>query len=286
MTNSEVVYLNGKYSLKHQTTLSILDRGFLFGDGVYELVPVYNKHIFYVENHLNRLKSSLELINIDPSTVDDDMFIKIINSLIDQNSYINHYIYIHISRGVDKKRNHIYSKECEPTILIMGENYKPFDKATIELGKKAIIEEDYRWLKSNIKSTSLLANVLIKNKAYTDDAYEALLLRDEYLTEGSASNVFIVDKGVIKTPKLSNKLLPGITRKFLTDLIVQNNLDFEECDIPRNLLLSADEIFCSSSTNPVVPITQLDNNTISNTAGPISMTLYQHAQQFIKDTYK
>ena len=232
------------------------------------------------------MKSSLELINIDPSTVDDDKFIKIINSLIDQNDYVNHYIYIHISRGVDKKRNHIYSKECEPTILIMGENYKPFDKATIELGKKAIIEEDYRWLKSNIKSTSLLANVLIKNKAYTDDAYEALLLRDEYLTEGSASNVFIVDKGVIKTPKLSNKLLPGITRKFLTDLIIQNNLDFEECDIPRNLLLSADEIFCSSSTNPVVPITQLDNNTISNTAGPVSMKLYQHAQQFIKDTYK
>ena len=286
MSNSEVVYLNGKYSPKYQTTLSILDRGFLFGDGVYELIPVYNKHIFYIENHLNRLKSSLELINIDPSTVDDDKFIKIINSLIDQNDYVNHYIYIHISRGVDKKRNHIYSKECEPTILIMGENYKPFDKATIELGKKAIIEEDYRWLKSNIKSTSLLANVLIKNKAYTDDAYEALLLRDEYLTEGSASNVFIVDKGVIKTPKLSNKLLPGITRKFLTDLIIQNNLDFEECDIPRNLLLSADEIFCSSSTNPVVPITQLDNNTISNTAGPVSMKLYQHAQQFIKDTYK
>ena len=286
MSNSEVVYLNGKYSPKYQTTLSILDRGFLFGDGVYELVPVYNKHIFYIDNHLNRLKSSLELINIDPSTVDDNMFIKIIKSLIDQNGYINHYIYIHISRGVDKKRNHIYSKECEPTILIMGENYKPFDKATIELGKKAIIEEDYRWLKSNIKSTSLLANVLIKNKAYTDDAYEALLLRDEYLTEGSASNVFIVDKGVIKTPKLSNKLLPGITRKFLTDLIIQNNLDFEECDIPRNLLLSADEIFCSSSTNPVVPITQLDDNIISNTAGPVSMKLYQHAQQFIKDTYK
>lgn len=286
MPNSEVVYLNGKYSQKYQTTLSILDRGFLFGDGVYELVPVYNKHIFYIDNHLNRLKSSLELINIDPSTVDDNMFIKIIKSLIDQNDYVNHYIYIHISRGVDKKRNHIYSKECEPTILIMGENYKPFDKATIELGKKAIIEEDYRWLKSNIKSTSLLANVLIKNKAFTDDAYEALLLRDEYLTEGSASNVFIVDKGVIKTPKLSNKLLPGITRKFLTDLIIQNNLDFEECDIPRNLLLSADEIFCSSSTNPVVPITQLDNNTISNTAGPVSMKLYQHAQQFIKDTYK
>ena len=286
MANSEVVYLNGKYSPKNQTKLSILDRGFLFGDGVYELIPIYNKHIFYIENHLNRLKSSLELINIDSSIVDDDEFTKIIKSLINLNSYINHYIYIHISRGVDKKRNHIYTNESEPTILIMGENYIPFDKKTIKSGKSAIIEEDYRWLKSNIKSTSLLANVLIKNKAFTNDAYEALLLRDNYLTEGSASNVFIVDNGVIKTPKLSNKLLPGITRKFLTDLIKENNLKFKECDISKDTLLSSDEIFCSSSTNPVVPITQVDNISISKSAGLISMMLYEHAQQFIRESYK
>ena len=286
MASSEAVYLNGNYSPKNQTKLSILDRGFLFGDGVYELIPIYNKHIFYIENHLNRLKSSLELINIDSSIVDDSEFIKIIKSLIDLNSYVNHYIYIHISRGIDKKRNHIYTNECEPTILIMGENYQPFDKKTIKSGKSAIIEEDYRWLKSNIKSTSLLANVLIKNKAFTNDAYEALLLRDDYLTEGSASNVFIVDNGVIKTPKLSNKLLPGITRKFLTDLIKENSLEFEECDISKDALLSSDEIFCSSSTNPVVPITQVDNVSLSNNAGPVSMKLYGHAQQFIKDSYK
>jgi len=286
MASSEAVYLNGNYSPKDQTKLSILDRGFLFGDGVYELIPIYNKHIFYIENHLNRLKSSLELINIDSSIVDDDEFTKIIKSLINLNSYVNHYIYIHISRGVDKKRNHIYTNESEPTILIMGENYQPFDKKTIKSGKSAIIEEDYRWLKSNIKSTSLLANVLIKNKAFTNDAYEALLLRDDYLTEGSASNVFIVDNGVIKTPKLSNKLLPGITRKFLTDLIKENSLKFEECDISKDALLSSDEIFCSSSTNPVVPITQVDNVSISNNAGPVSMKLYEYAQQFIKDSYK
>ena len=286
MANSEAVYLNGNYSPKDQTKLSILDRGFLFGDGVYELIPIYNKHIFYIENHLNRLKSSLELINIDSSIVDDDEFTKIIKYLINLNSYVNHYIYIHISRGVDKKRNHIYTNESEPTILIMGENYQPFDKKTIKSGKSAIIEEDYRWLKSNIKSTSLLANVLIKNKAFINDAYEALLLRDDYLTEGSASNVFIVDNDVIKTPKLSNKLLPGITRKFLTDLIEENSLKFEECDISKDALLTSDEIFCSSSTNPVVPITQVDNISISNNAGPVSMELYEHSQQFIKDSYK
>lgn len=285
MPKSEVVYLNGKYSPKAETSLSILDRGFLFGDGVYELIPVYNKKIFYIDDHLNRLRSSLEQINISPLLVKKNNFEEIINKLIMLNEYINHYIYIHISRGVDQRRNHIYTSDCEPTVLVMGENYKPFDYEDIVKGKKAIIEEDYRWLKSNIKSTSLLANVLIKNKANTCDAYEAILLRDGFLTEGSASNIFIVKNEVIKTPKLSNKLLPGITRKFLTDLIAQHKLHYHECDISEGELLESDEIFCSSSTNPVVPITQLDNKQIREKAGPVTMKLYSLAQNYIRNSY-
>ena len=285
MLKNEVAYLNGKYSPKSELSLSILDRGFLFGDGVYELVPIYNKKIFYVDEHLNRLRNSLEQINISSDFVENDFFKDVINKLILKNNYLNHYIYIHISRGVDNKRNHIYTPECKPTLLIMGENYKPFDINLIREGKKAIIEDDYRWLKSNIKSTSLLANVLIKNKAYSNDAYEALLIRDGFLTEGSASNVFIIKEGIIKTPKLSNKLLPGITRKFLTDLICSNDLKYNECDISQDDLLNSDEIFCSSSTNPVVPIIQVDNHTISKQAGPLTMKLYNIAQSYIKSTF-
>jgi D-alanine transaminase len=283
MAQTETVYLDGNYTQKNEAKLSILDRGFLFGDGVYELIPVYNRYIFYIENHLKRLKSSLNLINIDSSIIDDIQIIEIIKDLIYKNNYINHYIYIHISRGVDKTRNHIYAKSCKPTVLIMGENYTPFSKQDIKKGKSAITEDDYRWLKSNIKSTSLLANVLIKNKAYDEQAYEALLIRDGYLTEGSASNVFVINDNVIKTPILSNKLLPGITRKFLTDLIKKNNLEFSECEISKDELFESDEIFCSSSTNPVVPITKLDTEIISNEAGPMSMEMYQHAQDFIKE---
>ena len=283
MSQTETVYLDGNYIQKNEAKLSILDRGFLFGDGVYELIPVYNQHIFYIDYHLKRLKSSLDLINIDSSTIDDMHIIDIIKELISKNNYINHYIYIHISRGVDTTRNHIYSKSCKPTVLIMGENYTPFTKQDIKKGKSAITEDDYRWLKSNIKSTSLLANVLIKNKAYNEKAYEAILIRDGYLTEGSASNVFIVNGNVIKTPSLSNKLLPGITRKFLTDLIKKHNLEFSECEISKDDLYESDEIFCSSSTNPVVPIIQLDTKVISKEAGPVSMKLYQHAQSFIKE---
>tara|TARA_B100001057_G_scaffold96514_1_gene93136 strand:- start:6 stop:866 length:861 start_codon:yes stop_codon:yes gene_type:complete len=286
MSRSEVVYLNGKYPSKDEASLSILDRGFLFGDGVYELIPIHNKKIFYMGDHFQRLKKSLELINIEPAIVDEIDFEKIINSLIDLNSYVNHFIYIHISRGVDKYRNHIYMDDIAPTVLVMGEKYQPFDTDNIKKGKKAILEDDFRWLKSNIKSTSLLANVMIKNKAKSNDAYEALLIRDGFLTEGSASNVFIVKDKIIKTPKLSNKLLPGITRKFLTDLISKHSLDFEESDISKEILLEADEIFCSSSTNPVVPITQLDNKLISENAGPMTMKIYNHAQNFIKDFHK
>ena len=285
MSQTETVYLDGKYTQKNEAKLSILDRGFLFGDGVYELIPIYNKHIFYIENHLQRLKSSLNLINIDSSIIDDMQIIDIIKDIVSKNNYINHYIYIHISRGVDKKRNHIYEKSFKPTVLIMGENYTPFSKQDIKKGKRAITEDDYRWLKSNIKSTSLLANVLIKNKAYDEQAYEALLIRDGYLTEGSASNVFVINDNVIKTPILSNKLLPGITRKFLTDLIKKNNLEFSECEISKDELFESDEIFCSSSTNPIVPITKLDTKVISKEAGPISMEMYQHAQDFIKEFY-
>ena len=286
MSKQEVVYLNGNYSPKQETTLSILDRGFLFGDGVYELIPIYNKKIFYIDAHLERLKSSLQQINIAPSLLEDVDIVEIINRLIDQNNYDDYFIYIHISRGVDQKRNHIYSEDYRPTILIMGENYVPFDRDVIINGKKAILEDDYRWLKSNIKSTSLLANVLIKNKANDNGAYEALLLRDGFLTEGSASNVFMVKDGIIKTPRLSNKLLPGITRKFLVDLISLHHLEYSECDISKHELLYADEIFCSSSTNPVVPITQVNDKIISESAGSISLDLYEHAQDYIKNSYK
>jgi len=286
MSKSEVVYLNGEYPSKNEASLSILDRGFLFGDGVYELIPIHNKKIFYMNDHFHRLKKSLELINIDPNIVDETDFEKIINSLIRSNGYTNHFIYIHVSRGVDNVRNHIYTENISPTILVMGETYQPFGLDIIKEGKKAIIEDDYRWLKSNIKSTSLLANVMIKNKANSNDAYEALLIRDGFLTEGSASNVFIVKDEIIKTPKLSNKLLPGITRKFLTDMISMHGLGFEECDISKDALLDSDEIFCSSSTNPVVPIKQLDNKLISNNAGPLTLKIYNHAQDYIKGYHK
>ena len=256
-----------------------MDRGFLFGDGVYELIPVYNKKIFLLHKHLNRLKNSLSLIGMsDISGIED-----IIKKLVSRNSNDNFFIYLHITRGEQSQRNHIYREAMEPTILAMCEEYPSYGKDQIKKGFHACIHEDFRWLKSNIKSISLLGNVMLKNHASKHGYYETLLIRNNKLTEGSASNVFMVKDNIIHTPRLSNELLPGVTRDLLIDLLKENNMAINESDISQDDLLSSDEVWCSSSTNAVVPITMIDENQIgSGAAGSIALQMYDITKDFIK----
>jgi D-alanine transaminase len=189
---------------------------------------------------------------------------------------------LHITRGVQNSRNHIYSENIEPTILLMCEDYPAFSEDLIRRGFQATIQDDFRWMKSNIKSISLLGNVLLKNYASNNGSYETLLIRNKKLTEGSTSNVFIVKDEIIYTPKLSNELLPGVTRGLLIKLLNQNNLKVIESDIYQSDLINADEVWCSSSTNSVVPIVKVDDNIINDgKAGNISMKVYEIAQDFI-----
>ena len=272
------IYLNGIFSPKSKAQISIMDRGFLFGDGVYELIPVFNKKVFLLNEHLKRLKSSLNLIQMN-EVKDLD---KIINTLIKKNIKNTFFIYLHITRGVQNSRNHIYSENIGPTILLMCEDYPAFSEDLIKKGFQATIQDDFRWMKSNIKSISLLGNVLLKNYASNNGSYETLLIRNKKLTEGSTSNVFIVKDEIIYTPKLSNELLPGVTRGLLIKLLNQNNLKVIESDIYQSDLINADEVWCSSSTNSVVPIVKVDDNIINDgKAGNISMKVYEIAQDFI-----
>ncbi|MDB3972745.1 aminotransferase class IV [Gammaproteobacteria bacterium] len=274
------IYLNGSFLPRSEAQIPIMDRGFLFGDGVYELIPVFNKKIFLLEEHLKRLKSSLNLIQMNDIKGLD----KIISTLIKKNTKNTFFIYLHITRGVQSSRNHIYSENIEPTILLMCEDYPAFPKDSIRKGFQATIQNDFRWMKSNIKSISLLGNVLLKNYASSNECYETLLIRDNRLTEGSTSNVFIVKDEVIYTPKLSNELLPGVTRGLLIKLLGQNNLKVIESDISQSDLINADEVWCSSSTNSVVPIIKVDKNIINDgKAGKISIKAYEIAQDFISD---
>jgi D-alanine transaminase len=274
------IYLNGKFISRSNAQISIMDRGFLFGDGVYELIPVYNKKIFLLHKHLNRLKNSLSLIGMSNIRGIED----IINNLISRNSNDNFFIYLHITRGKQFQRNHIYREEVEPTILVMCEQYPSYEKEQIKKGFHACIHDDFRWLKSNIKSISLLGNVMLKNHASKNGYYETLLIRDNKLTEGSASNVFIVKDNIIHTPRLSNKLLPGVTRDLLIDLLKNNDMAINESDISQDDLLSSDEVWCSSSTNAVVPITMVDENQIgSGKVGSTSLLAYDITRDFIKN---
>ena len=272
------IYLNGIFSPRSKAQISIMDRGFLFGDGVYELIPVFNKKVFLLDEHLKRLKNSLNLIQMNEIKDLD----KIINTLIKKNTKNTFFIYLHITRGVQNSRNHIYSENIGPTILLMCEDYPAFSEDLIRRGFQATIQDDFRWMKSNIKSISLLGNVLLKNHASSNGCYETLLIRNKRLTEGSTSNVFIVKDEIIYTPKLSNELLPGVTRGLLIKLLNQNNLKVIESDIYQSDLINADEVWCSSSTNSVVPIVKVDDNIINDgKAGNISMKVYEIAQDFI-----
>jgi D-alanine transaminase len=272
------IYLNGIFSTRSKAQISIMDRGFLFGDGVYELIPVFNKKVFLLNEHLKRLKSSLNLIQMN-EVKDLD---KIINTLIKKNIKNTFFIYLHITRGVQNSRNHIYSENIEPTVLLMCEDYPAFSEDLIKKGFQATIQDDFRWMKSNIKSISLLGNVLLKNHASSNGCYETLLVRNQKLTEGSTSNVFTVKDEIIYTPKLSNELLPGVTRGLLIKLLSQNNLKVIESDIYQSDLINADEVWCSSSTNSVVPIVKIDDNIINDgKVGNISTKVYEIAQDFI-----
>ena len=272
------IYLNGIFSPRSEAQISIMDRGFLFGDGVYELIPVFNKKVFLLDEHLKRLKNSLNLIQMNEIKDLD----KIINTLIKKNTKNTFFIYLHITRGVQSSRNHIYSENIQPTILLMCEDYPEFSKDLIKKGFQATIQDDFRWMKSNIKSISLLGNVLLKNHASRSGCYETLLVRNKRLTEGSTSNVFVVKDEIIYTPKLSNELLPGVTRGLLIKLLNHNNFKIIESDIYQSDLINADEVWCSSSTNAVVPIVKVDDNIINDgKAGNISMKIYEIAQDFI-----
>ena len=274
------IYLNGKFIKKSDAQISIMDRGFLFGDGVYELIPVYNKKIFLLHKHLDRLKNSLNLIGMQFI----DGLETAIEKLISSYGKNNFYIYLHITRGQQPHRNHIYPKSIQPTILIMCEEYPSYNENQIITGFTASIQEDFRWLKSNIKSISLLGNVLLKNLASSDGLYETLLIRDNKLTEGSASNVFTVKNNEIFTPKLSNELLPGVTRDLIINLLIDNKMKVTEADISQEDLLNADEVWCSSSTNAVVPIVKVDGMDIgSGKTGDISLLVHKIAKDFVRD---
>ena len=273
-----MVYLNGNFIQKNKAYISVMDRGFLFGDGVYEVFPIYNKYIFGLDPHLNRLQDGLDAINIkNPHTKDE--WISLINKLISFNKDSdNQAIYLQVSRGCDEDRNHTYG-DLKPTVYIQSTGLNSRSKEILLRGGSAISRDDIRWSQCNTKATSLLANTMYAQEAKENDAEEAILCRDGVITEGSSSNVFIVKNNCIYTHPKGPLILPGITREIIIDCANHCGIDLKEIAFDKEALMNADEVWISSSTREVFPITNIDTQQINNgQVGPIWSLIYNQYQ--------
>ena len=255
-----------------------MDRGFLFGDGVYEVFPIYNNYIFGLDPHLNRLQEGLDSINIkNPHTKIE--WINLINKIISFNKgNDNQAIYLQVSRGCDEDRNHTHGN-LKPTVYIQSTGLNSCSKEILLKGASAISRVDIRWSQCNTKATSLLANTMYAQEAKENDAEEAILCRDGVITEGSSSNVFIVKNNCIYTHPKGPLILPGITREIIIDCANHCGIDLKEVAFDKEALMNADEVWISSSTREVLPITNIDAQQINNgQVGPIWSLIYNQYQ--------
>jgi len=251
------VFLNGSFVPQEEACVSVMDRGFLFGDGVYEVIPVYGGRPFRLTQHLKRLNNSLYAIRLGNPFSHED-WTEILRTLVDQQPGQDQSLYLQVTRGVDAQRDHRFPQGVDPTVFAMSTlSNKPANQAT-EHGVNAITLKDIRWEHCNIKAITLLPNVLLRQQAVEAGAVEAILLRDGWATEGAASNLFIVHNGLLITPPKGPRLLPGITRDLVLELATANGIPFREADITEQQIRDAEEIWLTSSTKEIMPVTNLD----------------------------
>ena len=273
-------YINGKYYPIAEAKISITDRGFQFSDGIYEVITVYKEKFVDLDLHLYRLLESLKKIDIKIN-LDKSQIEKISRKIQKINNLKMGIIYIQITRGNQHPRDHKY-KQIKPNIIIYSikKDLNKFDQTALK-GAKATLYPDIRWLRSDIKSISLLGNVFAANHAKNKKAHEAILYNEKkYITEGNSSSVWIIKNNVCKTHPLTHRILKGCTRAKLISLLIDNKYKFKETIFSTKELLNADEVFITSATNFVMPITKIDEHTIGNgKPGSISLSL---RKSFIK----
>ncbi len=271
-------WLNGVFLPLEDAHVSVLDRGFLFGDGVYEVIPVYGGRLFRLAHHLKRLDNSLEGVRIrNPLT--HEQWESVLSELVARNEGSDQAVYLKVTRGADKKRDHAFPADIEPTVFAMSSPMPGARDISKETGVTAITLPDIRWKLCNIKAITLLPNVMLRQQAVEAGSAEAILINEGYAIEGAASNLFIVKNGVITTPPNSNALLPGITRDLILELAANNAIPFREADIHEDELFDADEVWLTSSTREISPVINIDDKPVGNgTPGPLwqrMIALYQ-----------
>ncbi len=274
-----MIYLNGSFIPIEDARISVLDRGFIFGDGVYEVVPVYSRRPFRLTEHLRRLQDSLEGIRLkNPHS--DVAWRGLLEQIIASNEGDDQYLYLHITRGV-APREHSFPEGVMPTVFIMSTPLLAPPKELLAAGVSAITANDNRWLRCDIKATSLLPNVLLRQLAADEDAVETLLLREGFLTEGSASNIFVVKNEMLLAPPKSYLMLPGITYDVVLELAVAHDIPHEIREVSEYEIRTAQELLLTSSTKEIMPITRLDGKLVgSGKPGTLFTQLYQLYQNY------
>lgn len=286
------IYLNGQFMPIEEAKISVLDRGFIFGDGVYEVIPVYSRKAFRLEEHFRRLQHSLDGIKLaNPHSRAE--WAPIVNELIARNAGEDQYLYLHITRGV-AKRDHAFPKPpVAPTVFMMSSPLPTPPAELLRGGIACITAQDNRWLRCDIKSTALLPNVLLRQMAVDTGCAETILIRDGsmagggFLTEGAASNIFVVKNGTLLAPPKDNLMLPGITYDVVLEIAAANDIPHEVRRISAAELFDADELLLTSSTKEVQPVTQLDGKAVG-TGKPGAMFARLHAlyQDFKRDVMR
>jgi D-alanine transaminase len=258
-----ICYLNGAYLPLTEARVSPLDRAFLFGDAVYEVVPVYGSRPFRLRAHLDRLNRSLREIRMSSALADME-WAQVCQKLIDRNAAGDAYLYLQVTRGAEFGRNHAWPDNLEPTVFGYCSSLETLPATLLESGVSAVTAEDIRWARRDIKSTALLGNILLKKLAADAGAYETIMLEHGELTEGSSTTVHVIEDGVILTPPNGRRILPGTTREVVAELAERTNIRSETTPISEARLRNADEIWLAFATRGVLPVTTLDRKSVGN----------------------
>jgi len=279
-------FLNGSFLPVSEARISVLDRGFIFGDGVYEVVPAYGRRLFRFDEHMARLSRSLGKLRIvNPFSRDQWLAHarRLVSALADSQGVDDQVVYIQVTRGV-APRDHVMSEGVEPTVFMMVNPLKPVPPEQRHQGVACVTARDFRWERGDIKSISLLGNVLARQISADAGAVETIMFRDGFLTEASASNVWIVHEGALLGPPKSEHVLEGIRYELLRELCEDIGVAYNLRPISEADVLAADEVMLSSATKEVLPVTRIDGESVGHGAlrgkpGPVYARLYEAYQR-------
>ena len=284
-------YLNGEYSSLREAKVSVLDRGFIFGDGVYEVIPVYAGKLFRFDEHMARLNRSLGKLRItNPHSGDQwlERCRKLIHALTADTQAQDQIVYIQVTRGV-ALRDHVMPRDITPTVFMMASVMKPPSPEQRHMGVACVTARDFRWERGDIKSISLLGNVLARQLSADHGALETVMFRAGFLTEASGSNVWVVHEGAVLGPPKSEHVLEGIRYELIRELCEETGIAFNLRPISEAEVMAADEVLLSSATKEILPVTTLDGHAVGHGAmrgkpGPVYARLHQ-AYQAAKTVY-